>query len=792
MGPRDCRELQHDNNLATRELGRPFEDQAGCGSGGERSQAASARSAEAAIRVSDVRSPAERRLTPVRNGFEDLVSRYAIRGSSPNLRARCEMLLDRGGLVHEPGNQPEDRIERKMDACRKLNKIRMEQMRAQVETYKMRSKRGGFGRVYGYSIGSRSMQHPRIRAWHLTWALWLCWTGVAGAQAGGGTWTDENPLQFRRLAYATVVVGNEIYLISGVAIGVPPGHVEVYQPGVGSRSAAPLPTPRTYLGAALGPDGRIYAIGGYGQSVADGAVEAYDPSTDSWTTLASLPTPRADLGVVTAPGPDGSPWIYAIGGREASNQKSNKVEAYNPSSAIWVARSPLPEPREGLQVAFANGHIYAMGGINTGAASTTVRVDAYDPATDTWTTVSDMPNAHYDGAAASDTDGRIYVMGTFGGDLKAVDVYVPELDKWCTCASMSTPRTSLGAAGLGGKIYALGGSNAEGALNSVEALTPAPDRIRAVAPMPTPRSGLAAFTATGSDGVTRIYALGGHDAGGTAVNTLEAYDPITDQWTTLTGMPTARASLTATVGSDGRVYAIGGNNESGVRAGIEAYDPASDTWTSVGPVLFRCMEFDPPGRSGHASALGPDGRIYSMGGFCPQITMADGTGSVEAYQPGAGSSFVADVPHAGVGRYSLAAATATPADGLARVYALGGALRDALGTELTNNLVSAYDWTRDAWESKTPMSKPRQQLAAATGSDGKIYVVGGLGDQSAHYPFQNEVDAYDPLTDSWQTVGCIVPRYGLAAAVGPDGAIYVIGGIGVRGAVTNMVEAYQP
>lgn len=115
-----------------------------------------------------------------------------------------------------------------------------------------------------------------------------------------------------------------------------------------------------------------------------------------------------------------------------------------------------------------------------------------------------------------------------------------------------------------------------------------------------------------------------------------------------------------------------------------------------------------------------------------------------------------------------------------------------MGTELTYNWVSAYDWTRNAWDSKSPMKTRRQQLAAVTGPDGKIYVLGGVGDQSEHYPLLNQVDAYDPITDTWQPVGCIVPRYGLAAALGPDGAIYAIGGKGRQGTATNMVEAYQP
>lgn len=74
-----------------------------------------------------------------------------------------------------------------------------------------------------------------------------------------------------------------------------------------------------------------------------------------------------------------------------------------------------------------------------------------------------------------------------------------------------------------------------------------------VAPMPTPRFALAA--ATGSDG--RVYAIGGEN-GDTVLSTVEAFDPGADAWSRVAPMPTARAALAAVVGKDGRIYVIGG------------------------------------------------------------------------------------------------------------------------------------------------------------------------------------------------------------------------------------------
>jgi len=249
------------------------------------------------------------------------------------------------------------------------------------------------------------------------------------------------------------------------------------------------------------------------------------------------------------------------------------------------------------------------------------------------------------------------------------------------------------------------------------------------APMPTPRAELAAATAVGADGRSRIYAIGGRNADSSALSTVEAYDPETDTWTPVASMSTPRSRLAAATGLDGRIYAIGGQGLSDL-ATVEAYDPITDTWSTVAPVQGECWEGQPC-RSGHAAATGADGRIYAIGGFgffSPRISMAVGTASVEAYDPTTDAwSFVASVPHFGVGRYLLAAATG-PDD---RIYGIGGAVTDADGFELPYSAVSAYDSITDTWSGVSPLSSPRFDLAAATGPDRKVYAIAGMSETPA-------------------------------------------------------------
>jgi len=69
--------------------------------------------------------------------------------------------------------------------------------------------------------------------------------------------------------------------------------------------------------------------------------------------------------------------------------------------------------------------------------------------------------------------------------------------------------------------------------------------------MPTPRWSLSASVVNG-----KIYAIGGLTVNA-ALSTVEEYDPVTDTWTKKANMPTPRGDLCTAV-VDNKIYAIGG------------------------------------------------------------------------------------------------------------------------------------------------------------------------------------------------------------------------------------------
>ena len=195
-------------------------------------------------------------------------------------------------------------------------------------------------------------------------------------------------------------------------------------------------------------------------------------------------------------------------------------------------------------------------------------------------------------------------------------------------------------------------------------------------------------------------------------------------------------------------------------------------WTTVAPLLAP--------KDLHGAATGNDGRVYAFGG-----TSNDGppvTATVFAYDVSA-NSWVAVAPLAAGPRRNFAYGS----DFSGLIYAIGG--YNFTGPPFALSRVEQYDPQADQWTQLPDMPTPRQGPAAATGQDGRIYVMGGT-DSSFQTIATTEV--LDPATGQWTTAASMnTPRTGFGAAAGSDGRIYVFGGYS-GDAYVNTVEAYDP
>ena len=485
------------------------------------------------------------------------------------------------------------------------------------------------------------------------------------AQRGGG-WVELPPMLSSHVAGGAVVVGDQIIVSGGQADGKLNPTTEVFD-GTAWKRVSDLPTPREHLGMAT--DGTYaYVVGGRDLSSDknSGALERYDPKTDSWAALAAMPAPRGGVGAAVADG------RLVVAGGEEPTSVDNSVYAYDIASNTWSDLPPLPTGRHGLAVAAVDKTIYAIGGATqashtastgvgealqipprrlqpapvwrpmkdapvarqfTGTAvaggkmwvlggltqdAATPAVYGYDPAIDTWTRGPDLPLQLHHLAAVTYRDELVVIGGwaPANGNLSGLvsgKVFALRNGAWVELPPLTHPRVAHAAAVVGDKIVVVGGQ----ADNQLIAPTEVFDGTKwaDAAPIPTPREHLSATT----DG-TYVYAVGGRNLSSDK-NTaaFERFDPATGAWQTMPNMPTPRGGVAATF-VDGRIVAAGGEEPTRVLATVEAYDVATGTWSPL-PSL-------PAPR--HGIALATVGNsIYAVGG-AQRPTHAQSAATVEA------------------------------------------------------------------------------------------------------------------------------------------------------------------
>lgn len=327
-----------------------------------------------------------------------------------------------------------------------------------------------------------------------------------------------------------------------------------------------------------------------------------------WVVVAPLPAGRAFAGAV---GPtDGT--LVVVGGHTTVNEASTLQLSFDTNT--WTNIATMNVAREAMPVVLVGNSVFAVGGETTPTMgmpdqSTTV-IEVLDLTSKIWTVqmrALGAPRAFFPGTYAGDN--LVYVMGG--------DAY-PD----------TTPITVVG---------------------SFDPTTDSPGALLARPDLPVARSSLAAAT----DSLGHVVAIGGLAPGAsgngmTAQSRVDIYDTMTQTWTQGPSLGTPRGNLGAALGPDGRVYAVGGQNDvGGALANVEALSTNGDHWTSL-PTIS-------PARLGLAVTRGWDGRIYAIGGrlqggavdttvqaYGPSLAPGPASGPVGTAVALAGSNFAAN------------------------------------------------------------------------------------------------------------------------------------------------------
>lgn len=269
--------------------------------------------------------------------------------------------------------------------------------------------------------------------------------------------------------YGTAVLGNELYVVGGCYNVCLKEYIHPfgfrYNPMSNKwTTLTPMQQDRcrfslNFVGSSL------YAVGGvsevdesddqWHQELEESNSERYDPESDSWEYIASLPENRTQHAGATH-----DSQLYICGGLERQGVLST-LWRYDPKVEAWEQLPDMLCPRADHVMLVVNSQLYVCGGWceETVAENRHLieTIDAFDPVTMQWTVVTSIPTPKYHaGIVAVET--KIYIIGGFYSDSmfdrasSTIECYDIVKDEWssmekypqntweCTCVSLYIPK----------------------------------------------------------------------------------------------------------------------------------------------------------------------------------------------------------------------------------------------------------------------------------------------------------------------------------------------------------------
>lgn len=287
------------------------------------------------------------------------------------------------------------------------------------------------------------------------------------------------------------------------------------------------------------------------------------------------------------------------------------------------------------------------------------------------------------------------------------------------------------------------------------------------AEVPTPRSKMAAAVLNG-----KIYVIGGLDAQGRTSTVVEVYDPKTDTWDRAPDLPKGCYLCSAAL-ARGRLYVIGGFTglDFQTKADVFEFNPKTQEWTKKASLPIPRAAF----------GIGVwDENIFVVGGVVPNslakksssVLLESGPFTFSAELAVTGDMVFYD---SALDRWEAKASAPTKRHSLAAgalegfIYVAGG--REQVFAKNFDTL-ELYDTKADTWSQGASMITGLG--TAGTTIANNVFVVAG-GEEGESRVFDH-VEAFDPKQKKWMSLPKLsLPRQGLVM-VSIGNKVYAIGG----------------
>ena len=275
--------------------------------------------------------------------------------------------------------------------------------------------------------------------------------------------------------------------------------------------------------------------------------------------------------------------FFAAGGT-TTHSTTNSIERYDSIAEEWLPTLSLPRKRSHAALVSVDKKLYSIGGFD--GSKRISAVDVYDLRRERWTQSPAMHTARSGFGVAVVGNTSIYCVGGYSGsqDLSSVEVLDLKRNTWKTGPKLQQARSYVQAAVIGEAVYAVGGTDGNYRLKSVEKLVVADRQCKwsSVADMNVPRSrpGVAALNG-------KLYAVGGY-SGTDHLSSVECYNPRTNTWTLVESMSVPRNSPGVSI-MNGHLFAAGGYDGRKMLKSMEVYDPQKKQWRKAASMqIARC------------------------------------------------------------------------------------------------------------------------------------------------------------------------------------------------------------
>ncbi|KAF7644623.1 hypothetical protein LDENG_00218930 [Lucifuga dentata] len=282
--------------------------------------------------------------------------------------------------------------------------------------------------------------------------------------------------------------------------------------------------------------------------------------------------------------------ILALGGvMRQQLVVSRELRLYDEKSGHWRALRPMDVPRYQHGVALLGGFLFIVGGQSTYDTKGKTAIHSayrYDPRFDKWLQIASL-NEKRTFFHLSALKGKLFAVGgrNESGEIDTVECYNLRKNEWTFVTNMVEPHYGHAGTVHGDLLYISGGITRDTFQKELWCYDPLTDIWSRRADM-TELRGLHCMCTVGD----RLYVMGGNHFRGSSdyddVLGCEYYSPKTDQWTVVASMPRGQSDVGVTV-FNGQIYVVGGyswNSRCMVDI-VQRYDPEQDMWNRVFNVL---------------------------------------------------------------------------------------------------------------------------------------------------------------------------------------------------------------